>query len=79
VPTGTVDLMIRVRSASMCEAICRATLSTWVRSAEPSSSAGVPTAMKINSACSTASLAWVLNSKRPALMFSSSARINPVR
>ena len=44
----------------------RATLSTWLRSAEPSSSGGVPTAMNWNRPCATPRTASVVNSRRPA-------------
>ena len=50
VPTGTVDLVTITSSRFMCWPICSATASTWRRSAEPSSSGGVPTAMNTTSA-----------------------------
>ncbi len=40
----------------MCSPIVRATASTWRRSAEPSSSGGVPTAMIWNRPCATRGL-----------------------
>ena len=45
VPTGTVDLVITTLYSAMCSPMVRATASTWRRSAEPSSSGGVPTAI----------------------------------
>ena len=50
VPTGTVDLVTITLGSFMCWPIVRATASTCCRSAEPSSSGGVPTAMKTTSA-----------------------------
>ena len=46
VPTGTVDLSTTILKFSMLRPISLATLRTFFRSAEPSSSGGVPTAMK---------------------------------
>ena len=46
----------------------RATVSTYLRSAEPSSSGGVPTAMSWNSPKSTPSFAEVVNFSRSASM-----------
>ena len=46
VPTGTVDLLMITDRSVMCWPISRATASTCDRSAEPSSSGGVPTAMQ---------------------------------
>ncbi|MNG39195.1 hypothetical protein D3C84_1271690 [compost metagenome] len=45
VPTGTVDLSMMIWWLSMCRAMVSATARTYLRSAEPSSSGGVPTAM----------------------------------
>jgi len=45
VPTGTVDLSTITRGPSMCSAMPLAAASTYVRSAEPSSPGGVPTAI----------------------------------
>ncbi len=67
VPTGTVDLVITTLYSSMCSPIVRATASTWRRSAEPSSSGGVPTAMIWNRPWATAALASVVNCE-PALV-----------
>ena len=50
VPTGTVDLVTTIVYLSMCSPMVRATASTWRRSAEPSSSGGVPTAMRLEQA-----------------------------
>jgi len=47
----------------MCPAIARATSITWVRSAEPSSPSGVPTAMKTTSEWRTASAVSVVNER----------------
>ncbi len=51
----------------MCSPIVRATASTWRRSAEPSSSGGVPTAMNWNSPCATAAFG-VRRERKPALV-----------
>ena len=77
VPTGTVDLLMMTLKSSMCSAIDFATLSTYCRSAEPSSSGGVPTAIKIASASSRPSakvlvksrclLLWLLSTKGSSL------------
>ena len=45
VPTGTVDLVITTLYSLMYRPTVRATASTYRRSAEPSSSGGVPTAI----------------------------------
>ena len=49
VPTGTVDLVTKIVYFRMLRPNVRATSSTWRRSAEPSSSGGVPTAEKTTS------------------------------
>ena len=54
VPTGTVDLLTTTAARCMCWPMVRATASTYLRSALPSSSGGVPTAMKTTSPCSIA-------------------------
>ncbi len=67
VPTGTVDLVMTTLYSAMCSPIVRATASTWRRSAEPSSSGGVPTAIIWNRPCATAALASVVKVSRPLL------------
>ena len=69
VPTGTVVLVTMTLASSMCSAIVRATASTYLRSAEPSSSGGVPTAMKTMRPCLTASAASVVKLSRPSAWF----------
>lgn len=64
VPTGTVDFVTTTISRVMCRPITRATSSTWRRSAEPSSSGGVPTAMKTTSAPAIALPTSVVNARR---------------
>ena len=54
VPTGTVDLSIITLKSLMRAPMLRAAASTCCRSAEPSSSGGVPTAMNCSVPCSTA-------------------------
>ncbi len=71
VPTGTVDLSTTMRYSVMCSAMVSATASTYCRSAEPSSSGGVPTAMNWNRPCSTASLGSLVKWSRPAAMLRS--------
>jgi len=66
VPTGTVDLLTITEGRARCRPMVRATASTYCRSALPSSSGGVPTAMKRVSPCAMAWAASVLNSSRPA-------------
>ncbi len=66
VPTGTVDLSTMTRCPFMCPAMVRATESTYCRSAEPSSSDGVPTAMNWKLPWCTPRSASVVNSSRPA-------------
>ncbi len=53
VPTGTVDLSTTIRGSVMCRPMLRAAASTYCRSAEPSSSGGVPTAMNCSAPCAT--------------------------
>ncbi len=69
VPTGTVDLVTTTLASSMCSAMVFATASTYLRSAEPSSSGGVPTAMKTMRPCSTAAAASVVKLSRPSAWF----------
>ena len=64
VPTGTVDLVTMTFGSFRCRPIAPAAASTCERSAEPSSSGGVPTAMKITWARSTAGPSSVVNSRR---------------
>jgi len=69
VPTGTVLL---VTSSVYFETLAPnvfATSSTWLRSAPPSSSGGVPTAMKTTSTLLTTAPKSVPNDRRPARMF----------
>ncbi len=54
VPIGTVDFVMTSLGPFMCCAIERATSATYRRSADPSGFGGVPTAMKIARAPSTA-------------------------
>ena len=65
VPTGTVLLVITIRSPSMEAPMVFAASSTCWRSAEPSSSGGVPTAMKITPEARTASGMSVVKRRRP--------------
>jgi hypothetical protein len=67
VPTGTVDFVMTTLYSPMCSPIERATASTWRRSAEPSSSGGVPTAIIRNRPWATAAFASVVNESRPFL------------
>ena len=65
VPTGTVLLVTTIFERFMCCPMVRATASTCWRSAEPSSSGGVPTAMKTISERSIAPGTSVVNWRRP--------------
>ena len=69
VPTGTVDLVTTILGSAMCPAMVAATASTYFRSAEPSSSGGVPTAMIWMRPCATPSAASVVNCSRPSAWF----------
>ena len=64
VPTGTVDLTTTTFGASMARAMSSATRRTWVMSAEPSSSCGVPTAMNRRSLARTAAASSVVKRSR---------------
>ena len=66
VPTGTVLFVTTSLGPFMCSPIVPATASTCCRSAEPSSSGGVPTAIKTTSDRSTASPTLVVNVRRPS-------------
>ncbi|KAG1258502.1 hypothetical protein G6F66_014564 [Rhizopus arrhizus] len=66
VPTGTVDLLTTTVGTLMCRPMVRATASTYCRSALPSSSGGVPTAMNTTWPCSMAAAASVVNASRDA-------------
>src|SRR5579875_545694 len=65
VPTGTVDLFTITAGLSRCVPMLRATATTYCRSALPSSSGGVPTAMKITCPCATPAAPSVVNVSRP--------------
>ena len=67
VPTGTVDLSTTTLKPVMCRPMLRAAASTWRRSAEPSSPAGVPTAMNWISPWRTLAATSVEKFSRPAL------------
>ena len=66
VPTGTVDLSTMTLKPVMYLPMLRAAAVTYLRSAEPSSSGGVPTAMNCTSPCATAFSRSVVNAMRPA-------------
>ncbi|MCY1507107.1 hypothetical protein D9M68_413730 [compost metagenome] len=66
VPTGEVDLLITTLASAACVAMVSATASTYFMSALPSSSGGVPTAMKMTSAKPTPRAASVVKYRRPA-------------
>ncbi len=66
VPTGTVDLFTTTVGTRMCRPMVRATANTYCRSALPSSSGGVPTAMKITWPCAIAASASVVKASRNA-------------
>ncbi len=61
VSTGTVDLVTTTVGWVRCRPMVRATSNTCWRSADPSSSGGVPTAMKTTSQVSTAAPTSVVN------------------
>ncbi len=66
VPTGTVDLSTTSLKPAMCSPMLRAAARTWRRSAEPSSSGGVPTAMNWTSPKWTAFTTSMLKDSLPA-------------
>src|SRR5471030_620296 len=66
VPTGTVDLSTMTLYSVMCLPMLRAAASTYCKSAEPSSSGGVPTAMNCRQPCATEAATSVEKCKRPA-------------
>ncbi len=68
VPTGTVDFVTSSVFRSMAAPNSRATDSTWLRSAEPSSSEGVPTAQNTISTCPRTSVSEVAKCRRPAAL-----------
>ena len=65
VPTGTVLFVTTTISRDMCRPIVSATPSTCERSADPSSSGGVPTAMNTTSAACTDAATSVVKRRRP--------------
>ena len=69
VPTGTVLLVITTFPSSRFRPMVRAALRTCCRSAEPSSCAGVPTAMKITRLWRTAAPGSFVNWSRPRARF----------
>jgi hypothetical protein len=77
VPTGTVDLFTMILKPFIARAMPRATSSTWVRSAEPSSSCGVPTAMKITSLVRTASSRSVVKRRRSSATLRGTISLRP--
>ena len=66
VPTGTVDLVIRIVYFLIFSPKVLATASTYFKSALPSSSGGVPTAEKTNSTLSKQDIRLVEKCRRPA-------------
>ena len=66
VPTGTVLLVTSTVYFLMLRPNVRATSSTYFRSAEPSSSGGVPTAEKTTSTLSRQSVSSVVKCRRPS-------------
>ena len=77
VPTGTVDLSTTTSGCCRCRPMVRATASTYCRSALPSSSGGVPTAMNTTSAWAIASAASVVKCRRPEAWLALTIGSNP--
>ena len=69
VPTGTVDFVTTTLGSAMCPAMVAATPRTYCRSAEPSSSGGVPTAMNWMRPWPTPAAASVVKPSRPSAWF----------
>ncbi|OQC35342.1 MAG: hypothetical protein BWX64_02501 [Acidobacteria bacterium ADurb.Bin051] len=77
VPTGTVDFVITTLKPLRFSPIDWATWRTNERSAEPSGSGGVPTAMKTACASRTAGARSVVKASRPAFTFFSTISSRP--
>ena len=77
VPTGTVDFVTTTTSRVAHLPICSATARTCRRSAEPSSSGGVPTAMNTMSASRIAPATSVVKLRRPAVWLRSTYSSRP--
>ena len=77
VPTGTVDLSTTTSGRCRCQPMVRATARTYCRSALPSSSGGVPTAMNTTSAWAIASAASVVKCRRPEAWLALTIGSNP--
>jgi len=77
VPTGTVDLSTTTLLSVMWRPMLRAAASTYCRSALPSSSGGVPTAMNYTLPCATLAATSVEKVRRPASTFRSITSFRP--
>ncbi len=77
VPTGTVLLVITIRSPSIARPMPAAAATTALRSAEPSSSGGVPTAMKMMYDARTAPATSVVKERRPSATFRLTSALRP--
>ena len=66
VPTGTVLRSTITSSSVMCSPMLRAATHTYWRSAEPSSSGGVPPPLNCSAPCGTATTISVVNDNRPS-------------
>ena len=76
-PTGTVLFVTTILAPFMARAISSATANTWLRSAPPADTWGVPTAMKMVSACLTASARSVENDSLPSRVLRSISSSSP--
>jgi len=77
VPTGTVLFVTTTASARRCGPIDSTTCHRAVRSAEPSTAGGVPTARNTTSAAPIAAAVSVVNRSRPARAFRSTSSSSP--
>ena len=77
VPTGTVDLSTTTTGRSMWRPMVRATSRTYCRSALPSSSGGVPTAMNSTSPWAMPAPASVVKRSRPAAWLAFTIGVRP--
>ena len=68
VPTGTVDLVTNTKYLFIFRPTVRATSNTYFKSALPSSSGGVPTALNTISTLSRQVVMSVVKCKRPSLL-----------
>ena len=77
VPTGTVDLVTNTKYLFIFRPTVRATSNTYFKSALPSSSGGVPTALNTISTLSRQVVMSVVKRKRPSLLLRNTISSSP--